>query len=219
MNLTEHREHVEQAQRRLAEGRAALLRKDGTRLYSDTEHAEREAALLAAYSQTLNEASQAAQAAIHEADALLSRPDADPLSSLSAGELERANALLLFTERDAELLSLQELAGRMELALEGDKATRYVWYRVADRLVRQWQNGARNGIAPTDTAGRRAVATVTSLHTRLLGSLVDLEAHRRVEEEARARQSEAVGVRGRAVVESYVQRTYGPRPATVNGGR
>ncbi len=218
MNLTEHRERVEQAQRILAEGRKALLRPDGSRMYSDAEHVERDHALLATYNQTLAEASQAAQAAIHEADALLSRPDADPLSSLSASELERANALLLFTERDAELLSLQELAGRMELALEGDKATRYVWWRAADRLVRQWKNGVRNGIAPTDTAGRKAAATVTSLHTRLLGSLVDLEAHRRAEEEARARQSQAVGVMGRAVVESYVQRTYGPRPATVNGG-
>ena len=188
-------------------------------MYSDAEHAERETALLATHSQTLHDAGQAAEAAIHEADQALKRPDADPLSSLSASELERANALLLFTERDADLLSLQELAGRMELALEGDRATRYVWYRAADRLVRQWKGGVRNGIAPTDTAGRKAAATVTSLHARLLGSLVDLEAYQRAQEQARARQAEAVGVMGRAVVESYVQETYGPRPATVNGGR
>jgi len=105
MNLSEHRERVEQAQRRLAEGRKALLRPDGSRMYSDAEHVEREAALTAAHRQTLAKAGQAAQAVIHEADALLSRPDADPLSSLSASELERANALLPFTERDADVLS------------------------------------------------------------------------------------------------------------------
>lgn len=148
---------------RAEEGR--LLRPDGTRRYSDEEHAERVAALLADFDTTARAAHDHAETTIAEAERTLhTLAHGDPLDRLTADELARANAKALFVREDCESLPLPELAERCRVALAGgDRAAQLLHGRYATRRARAMQEAAREGgrrLPDSDLAALRDLDTV-----------------------------------------------------------
>ncbi len=219
MNLQQHRERVDQASRTLAEGRKALLRPDGSKRYSDVEHAEREATLLTQFSTTIREAGDAAQAAIRDAEATLDRAPSDPLHTLGREDLERAKSLAHFVEQDVETLPLVEVARRAEAALEQDKPTRYLWWRYGSRKAREVRDAARSRSLRLDSTENRALVTLETLVGRLEATLVDVQQRERARQAAEEQRRAASSVISRAAVDSYIVRTYGTRPAAATEGQ
>jgi hypothetical protein len=201
---------IDAAQATLDAGRKALLRADGTRVYSDAEHVEREAQLYTEYRRALAAASKAANEAIAAAEATLSEGPDDPLHSLTPAELDRANALREFVREDAATLPLRELVDRVEAALRvGGKPELYLWQRgVRARLAALPAD--RYGI-PTD---HRELVGLEALLGRLDEKLTDPAKQARREREraeARERQAAAMGVIGHAAATSIIEETYGRR--------
>ena len=125
MRLDEHRERVEQAQTRLNAGLRVLQRPDGTRLYSDDEHREREAALHREFRQTLIEAGRAADEVATAANAELDEPRGDLVHALTPVELERANLMKAFIVDELTQLSPADVVQRVEWEWRtGDKVRR-----------------------------------------------------------------------------------------------
>jgi len=82
---------IDEAERRYQEARAALLKPDGTPVYTD--HDEREAALWFDFRRDVSAITKAVDEAITEARATLAaRAQADPTAGLTAEELTRADA-------------------------------------------------------------------------------------------------------------------------------
>lgn len=156
---------IDRAADRFRADEAKLLRPDGTRRYSDEEHAERVAALLADFDTTANAARDHAEAAIAEAERTLHTLEhSDPVDRLTADELARANAKALFVREDAEMLPLPELTERCRVAAaSGDRVAQLLYGRYATRRARTMQAAAheRGGRLPdSDLAALRDLDSV-----------------------------------------------------------
>jgi hypothetical protein len=126
---------IEEAAQRREEAEAALLRPDGSRYYSDEEHAERMAAIRAEHARTFDRLEagleERADRARGELEAL---EHADPAGSLSTEELQRAAALNQFVGAEVETVSTQDLARRCRAAAaSGDRASMYALQHHASR--------------------------------------------------------------------------------------
>ena len=87
------REKMDRAVERFEASKAELYREDGSKLYSDEEHEEREAALQREGKATMDAIEEEVDRRIAGAEgALLVAEDADPTGALSTSELESANA-------------------------------------------------------------------------------------------------------------------------------
>ena len=206
MRLDEHQERVEQAQTRLNAGLRVLQRPDGTRLYSDDEHREREAALHREFRQTLTEAGRAADEVATAANAQLDEPRGDLVHALTPAELERANLMKAFIVDELAQLSPADVVQRVELELRtGDKVSRFLCHRFL-----------RQAMASQDPTNRRVAVTYQTLIERLEAALLDpaKEAKRQAAcEQARARQSEATALAAEVALAARLQDTYGQRPS------
>lgn len=101
-------------------GSRSLHRPDGSRLYSDGEHADRESALKRERDAVLAEVEEETRSAIEAAAARISNlENRDPLELLSDGELDRANRLRAFALDEALTLGVEDLVGRLESVLAG----------------------------------------------------------------------------------------------------
>src|SRR3954466_3468159 len=92
MSFDTELQRMEQAAAVLDAERARLLPPDGTRLYSDAEHAEREALAVAAFNRVADAQQATIDAAIAQAERTLTLSAyADPLDHLSGDELAQAS--------------------------------------------------------------------------------------------------------------------------------
>lgn len=126
---------VDTAYKALNEGRAALLRPDGSRRYSDAEHSERDNALRGQFQRTIKDAKDKARARVVETEQRLARMDRlDPSSLLSADELATANARREFVKEDVEAAPWETVTQRLNDAMEdGDRVTVWLYRRYGAR--------------------------------------------------------------------------------------
>jgi hypothetical protein len=141
---------IENAAERFRAQAARLLRPDGSRLYSDQEHEQRAAALLAEYDETGAAVTEEIDRAVAEAQAeLVKLEGSDPLDALTEAELARANARRAFVSEDAEALPAHQLAPRVRAVLAGDdKAELVLWARYLARRFEKTAGPERGDLAP-----------------------------------------------------------------------
>jgi hypothetical protein len=132
--------HAQQGAEYVEKQRASLTRSDGSRVYGDAEHAEREQAIVEKARATFD-ANIARYAAKAEADAADIQKqvvllDRDPFDGLKPEEQQRASLRREFVKEDALTLPAHELAKQVQAALAGtDKAQLYLLHRyVAQRM-------------------------------------------------------------------------------------
>lgn len=200
--LDAHITAVSNAEATYAAAKKALLAPDGTRRYSDTEHARREAEARVAYQRTYHEAGEAAQAEIETAERELSRAFADPTGKLATDELARANALRAFVAEDCDRLPLGTLADRVEDARTGDRATQYLhWRYAAQRLDKE--RAGDNPYATLSGDGERLATAVRALEHRF----VDTRRRAELEKQVEAARS----LIGHVAITRHLATTYGER--------
>ncbi|HSK99844.1 MAG TPA: hypothetical protein VK869_05865 [Rubrobacteraceae bacterium] len=124
------RQQIDRAVERYEEGKAGLFREDG----SEKEHAERERLLAEEFRATLDDIEEALGRKISTARATLLQHTQDRSTGLSAGE--PTDNRYSSVERDAESLSLEQLAGRCEAALS-DKGGDVAAVRLLSRYARE----------------------------------------------------------------------------------
>jgi len=129
------RGRAEAARRRFEEGHARLYREDGSRYYSEEEHAERVSALRTERNRELREIEEEADRVIAEAEAdLRALEGGDPTSLLSDSELDRANAKRAFVAEDVEAMGHESLSRRIEAVMGGgDRASMFAYLAAARR--------------------------------------------------------------------------------------
>lgn len=159
---------IDRAARQFTTDSARLLRPDGSRLYSDDEHAQRVAGLLAAFDQVGAEVTATAQAGITDAERELARlAGATPIDRLSAAELERANLRATFIREDAESLPPEQLVPRLRAALAGgDRVELTLWHRYAAKRLDQTPPNRRGELQPEVRALEERLADPRARETR-----------------------------------------------------
>jgi hypothetical protein len=154
---------LDSALQTLQRGEAALLMKDGRRLYADDEHTRRAGELRAAFEAQVTEvaivADEAWRTARGQTEAL---EVSDPADTLAEAELSVANARAGFVERDWVELPIDQLVPNARAVLvRGERGLIYVHWR-----------GARRRYEAERAAGRQAVEVAT-LHRDLTTALAD----------------------------------------------
>jgi len=203
---------------------AALTRPDGSRVYAEREHRERQDAAWLAWRQTLQGAADAANEAAGDAASEIARVagalvGSAALERLTTGEIQRAGALDPFLREDFDALSPVALAARVEEAVAtGDRVAQLLYYRHGQRLLARLE-GERSGplvvengrpIPPGSAMTgdeRRLAAATDSLAARLVGPA---DASRRASAEARL--GEANDLAAMVTMAEYMFSTYAPRP-------
>jgi len=124
---------LERAGERFQAAKAKLTRPDGSRVYGDAEHAEREAALLADYDAVGAEVKATAEEATAAGRQELAKFDgASPLDRLTAEEQQAASVRAAFIKEDCETQPLAQLAARARAVLaSGDRVDAYLLGRYA----------------------------------------------------------------------------------------
>ena len=134
--MSEYR--IQEATTRRQQQEAQLYRSDGSKYFSDQEHAERMAAIRAEHARAFDaiEADLADRADRAQAE-LEALEHADPAAGLSTEELQRAAATKAFVADEMADLSLADLARRCRAAASssGDKASMYALAHHAARRV------------------------------------------------------------------------------------
>ncbi len=134
--------HAEKFER----NKAQLFRPDGTPKYSPQEHNERMASLLEPVTTAAQHVKEAAAAAIEEAKTAKAIEHADPLSSLSNDELQRAASLRGFVEDYVNSTSLDKVAQRMAAVVaSGHKAEIAVYHQAVTKRVGELERAAAAG--------------------------------------------------------------------------
>jgi hypothetical protein len=138
---------VQQAVERARTDRAALLRPDGTRRYTDAEHVEREQAINGRLDSDLDAIIESARSDEAAARAELEglEVERDPLAGLSTADLERAAALREFVREDVETLPWTDVLSRIEIS-KGDKVLALLMIRYARRRL-DAERGTASGLA------------------------------------------------------------------------
>ena len=136
---------IDAAERRYQEARAALLRPDGTLVYTD--HDERETSLWFDFRKDLSRITSAVDVATAEARATLAAlAQADPTAGLTTDDLARADLRSRLLAEDARDLPGETVTARARAALEGgSRADRYAHLRVLRSLLRDLD--PREGLA------------------------------------------------------------------------
>lgn len=184
--------------------KAALYRADGSKRYSDEEHAEREAAINREFREQMDAIEADIEGSFAAAEeAILAAEGADPTAALTTEELERANAKSAFVADDCSSLPLDSLKKRCRAVLaSGDRATMFLYVHHAARRA-----DSEEGIAVVGLRG-----AVEALRAK-----ADPEGKKRAErarealEEARRLREEAY-YRRRGVKDAYglySQQAYG----------
>ena len=145
-------EAAERAAERVQRERATLVRPDGSRVFGDAEHAERDAAIVeaagAAYDAATRRYVDQAAAERERAEAELARLDgADGWERLTEAERQAAATRQPFVKEDVETLPPDEVARRARAALAaGDKAACYLWARYVRPRVEAGRGVAFGGV-------------------------------------------------------------------------
>src|SRR4051794_27097445 len=123
------KERIDNAVERHEAAKAELFRPDGTKLYGDEEHAEREAALRRVFLGEMDSIEgDIAQRIASTEEELLALEHADPTDILTNEELSRANAKRAFVADDCFNLPLGQLEKRCRAALaSGERTTMFLY--------------------------------------------------------------------------------------------
>jgi hypothetical protein len=226
MSIEQQRRAIEEARQKLTAGLGALFDRDGNRIYADAEHERREQELRTEYERALLAAGQEASRIAAHAEAEIDRHYGDPIESMSAADLQTANARQPFIAENYRTLPLAELVGQAEAAIrDGDRPTRYLHWRYAAQRLREMSEIRRDPASGTyhsvshDPTTRRLVATLATLVERLERSLIDVDARQRAREEATALRDEAFDLAGQISTQGYMNRTYREPPASLRWRR
>lgn len=169
--------------------KAKLHKRDGSRIYSDTEHAGRLQQIDDEFTRVVDEVAEELDTVAEEKEADLNQYRyGDPTDALVGPQLENANAKRIFVKEDCETLPLTELARRLRGVLEGGKKesiwlhARYARMRVND-IDRRVRDGV---ISPEETEGITEVTTTLALLEDKVTSTVDKREAERAEAELQA---------------------------------
>lgn len=145
--LTRLETHIREAERaaQTFETKRRQLVDNGRPIYTD--HAEREAALLAELDQAVAAAEARGAALAREAEATLDREEnLDPADRLTPGELDQVNARRALVKEDCEDRPVPEIGARLRLALAGDdRAALYLLSRYGGRRLEREQAQGHGG--------------------------------------------------------------------------
>lgn len=162
----------ERASTKFEQGKAALFRADGSKKYAEPEHRERMAALLAELNEAAQYVKETTSAALAAAKAGKAAGHADPLSTLTTDELQRAFYLRPFVQDAVANMALPDLAQRLQaIVATGDKAMTAVYHQAAQQRADSFKPNAT-----TPLGDRRVVpglGDVTQLVGTLAGTLAD----------------------------------------------
>jgi hypothetical protein len=169
--------------------KAKLLKRDGTRIYSDTEHDGRLRQIDDKFNRITNEVAEELDTIAEEKEAeLVQYRYGDPTDALVGPQLENANAKRIFVKEDCETLPMPDLGRRLRGVLEGGKKesiwlhARYAKMRLAD-IDRKVRDGV---ISPQKTEGITEVRTTLALLEDKVTSSVDKREAERTETELQA---------------------------------
>jgi hypothetical protein len=127
---------IEEATSRREQAEADLYRPDGSRYYSDEEHAERVRAIQARHRADFDRIEAEIARKVEEAEErLLLAENADLASTLTTEELQRVSVLSGFVADDVERLSLGEVVKRCRAALA--TADRPTLFALAHHVARR----------------------------------------------------------------------------------
>jgi hypothetical protein len=140
---------IQQAKSRREEVKAALLCPDGSRYFSDEAHKEQERAIDREFATTMDRIQAGIEVRAERARGELAALEtADPASSLSTDELQRAAAMSVFVGEEVADLPTQNLVQRVRAAASsGDKAASYALLRHAARQDDDISGEVRNAVA------------------------------------------------------------------------
>lgn len=126
--MTELHAKIDQAAKTFEEKRSNLYRPDGSKVFSDAAHTERESVLRQELNATLDHIGREIEQKItaHEQE-VLKLEHADPSAALTTEELSRANARSAFVADEVFGLSVDALASRMKaVAASGDRPAMFL---------------------------------------------------------------------------------------------
>lgn len=193
----------------LQAGKQKLLDANGARIFSDDQHQQREAALMAAFDREVAYAEGIAQEVRQVAEAELARLDgAGLLDGLSADEMQRAATLRSFVKEDVQELPTYDLAARLNAVAAGsDKVEKRLYARYVARRLEE------DGTARRDRSVQAAVEA-------LRAALPDDTRRRRKAEERLAKVRELERAIFRAQFESRggIEREIAAQRARVSYG-
>jgi hypothetical protein len=166
---------------------AKLLKKDGSRIYSDSEHDERLQQISTQFSHVADEVNEELdRLAEKKAAELYQHRYGDPTDNLVGVQLENANAKRIFVKEDCETLPLPDLSRRLHGVLEGGKKES-VWLHARYARMRVNDIDRRAGAGePQDTEGLYEVTRTLALLEEKVASSVDKREAERAEAELQA---------------------------------
>jgi hypothetical protein len=126
---------IDRAAERAEAAKSKLYKPDGSKLYSDAEHAERMEAIAGEVAREAKEADEeAGRIAAAKEEELYRYRHGCPTEDLLEQQLEAANARRVFVQEDCEELPLEELTKRLRGLLAGaKKETVWLYARYARR--------------------------------------------------------------------------------------
>jgi Spy/CpxP family protein refolding chaperone len=160
--LTDYTNRIDQAVKEFENRQQReLFRPDGSKRYSDKEHNEILAGLIQPVLDACDTAIQQADERVKSEQTRLELLDnANPLDTLTADELVRANVLARFVAEDAQTLPLPKLASRLKAAIaKNDKVSMVLYHRYAvqrdEQISEAWRTNPDAPIAREEMVHRR----------------------------------------------------------------
>lgn len=185
------RDRIDKAAERAEAEKTRLLKRDGSQIYSDSEHAERTNAIIGEMARVADEVNEAAGELTEEKESELYKyRHGDPTGDLLDQQLEVASVKRIFVKEDCEELSLDELAKRLRGVLaEGKKEMVWLYARYARRRANRVLEELRNSRSAPSEAGRETSARLREVEELLptleekAGSTFDKQEAEKVEAE------------------------------------
>lgn len=199
------RAKIDQAAEHFEEKRASLFRPDGSKVYTDEEHTERESVLRRELNATFDHIAPDIEKRItaHEQE-VLKLEHADPSGSLSSEELERANARRAFVADEVFGLGVDALAERMRaVAASGDRPAMFLYAHHARAKMKTFDSEAE-GLRLKELVGELESALDPEGTRGREKASASLEEARELKSYAHYRKHGA-----KDAVELYMNRTYG----------
>ena len=144
------REKIDRTTEQYEREKAELFREDGTKRYSEEEHAEREADLNRRFQAAMDTIEEATRNVERAEEVLLVAEDSDPTGILTTDELASANARRPFVSDEVWRLSSEALQRRLRAVLAGDnKVSAFLYVLYASQRVGE-SDGDSEGLIPDE---------------------------------------------------------------------
>jgi len=208
--MTTFEQRLDEAEQRFQQGRAGLFRSDGTPLYSEAEHADREASVWSTLRRDFDTIGGEAEGLITSARTEIDTIEsADPTAAFTRDQLDRITRRAALVEEDALHLPVETLVTRLRTTVgAGDRPEMYLALRAGRRRLaaltteREQQRGDSR-YPDAIGASPELTAVVQALESKFI------DTHRR--EAAAARIAAAESALMDLGARSYFLREYTPR--------